>query len=171
MKTALGTMLGLTIAMGSFACAAQDAKIPMRQIAGDAQLSARATMPANEAVIVRSSESFYGSSSSYVLPPPASEPPRTLTTGFFLLNGLQLGMAVFDVEMTQHCMANGHCVEGNPLMPSSHAGQFGVNFALAGYSTFISYRLKKKESKLWALSPIVGISAHTVGVLSGFRNR
>jgi hypothetical protein len=56
-------------------------------------------------------------------------------------------------------------------MPASHAGQLGVNFALVGYSTFISYRLKKKESRLWILSPIMGISAHTIGVASGFMNR
>jgi hypothetical protein len=80
-------------------------------------------------------------------------------------------MAVFDVEMTQHCIANHHCVEGNPLMPSSHAGQLSVNFALVGYGTFISYRLKKQENKLWLLSPTVGIAAHTVGVASGFANR
>jgi hypothetical protein len=159
--------------MGSFACSAQDAKIPMKQIARDAQLSARATMPANEAAISRAAEAFSGSfsSSGFVLPPPVADSPRTLSAGFFLLNGLHLGMAVFDIEMTQHCIANGHCVEGNPLMPASHAGQLGVNFALVSYSTFISYRLKKKESKLWILSPIVGISAHTIGVASGIRNR
>jgi len=53
-------------------------------------------------------------------------------------------------------------------MPSSRAGQLGVNFALVGYSTFMSYRLKKKESKLWILAPTAGIVAHTVGVVSGF---
>jgi len=168
-----GAMLGLAITMSCFACSAQDTMIPMKQIARDAQLSARATLPANEAAIGRTSEAFSGAyaSSGFVLPPPAAKSPRTVSTGFFLLNGLHLGMAVFDIEMTQHCIANGHCVEGNPLMPASHAGQLGVNFALVSYSTFISYRLKKRESKLWVLSPIVGISAHTIGVASGIRNR
>lgn len=173
MKTVLGLLLGWVIAMSSFACSAQDTKIPLKQIANDVRLTATATVPANEAAIGRASESFSASSTSsgFVLPPPIAKTPRTVSTGFFLLNGLHLGMAVFDVEMTQHCIAYHHCVEGNPLMPASHAGQLGVNFALVGYSTFISYRLKKKESRLWILSPIMGISAHTIGVASGFMNR
>jgi hypothetical protein len=34
-----------------------------------------------------------------------------------------------------------------------------------------SYRLKKNDSKLWVLSPTVGIIAHTLGVASGFAHR
>jgi len=56
-------------------------------------------------------------------------------------------------------------------MPASHAGQLGVNFALVGYSTFISYRLKKGGNRMWRAAPIAGIAAHTVGVASGFRYR
>jgi hypothetical protein len=76
-------------------------------------------------------------------------------------------MAVLDVELTQHCIANHHCVEGNPLMPSSHAGQLGINFALVGYGAFVSYKLKKQDRKLWVLSPTAGIAAHTLGVATG----
>lgn len=170
MNTVSGTMLGLALAMGSLACSAQDAKIPIKRLAREAQLSARSAVPANEAAIGRASEAFSGSSSSagFIFVRPAPKPPRTLSAGFLVLNGLHLGMAIFDVEMTQHCIADQHCVEGNPLMPSSRAGQLGVNFALVGYSAFMSYRFKKKESKLWILSPTVGIVAHTVGVASGF---
>ncbi|HUV70434.1 MAG TPA: hypothetical protein VMW15_12275 [Terracidiphilus sp.] len=169
MNTVSGTMLGLALAMGSLACSAQDAKIPIKQLEREAQLSARTSVPANEAAIGRASEAYSGSSSSgFVFVPPAPKPPRTLSKGFLVLNGLHLGMAIFDVEMTQHCIADQHCVEGNPIMPSSHAGQLGVNFALVSYSTFMSYRLKKKESKLWILAPTAGIVAHTVGVVSGF---
>ena len=167
------TMLGLTIAMGGLAGSAQDAKIPFRQIEKDTQLSASATVPASEAAVSHSYEMSSGASTSagFVFVPPTPARPRTLSKGFLLLNGLHLGMAVFDVEMTQHCIANHHCVEGNPLMPSSHAGQLSVNFALVGYGTFISYRLKKQENMLWLLSATVGIAAHTVGVASGFANR
>jgi hypothetical protein len=77
-------------------------------------------------------------------------------------------MAVFDVGMTQHCIADHHCREGNPLMPSSLAGQLSVDFAYVGYGTFVSYRLKKHRNRLWLLSPAVGIAAHAVGVESGF---
>jgi hypothetical protein len=169
MNTVSGTMLGLALALGSLACSAQDAKIPIKQLEREAQLSTRASVPANEAAIGRASEAFSGSSSSgFVFVPPAPKPPRTLSKGFLVLNGLHLGMAIFDVEMTQHCIADQHCIEGNPIMPSSHAGQLGVNFALVSYSTFMSYRLKKKDSKLWVLAPTAGIVAHVVGVASGF---
>ena len=173
MNAIQGTMLGLVIAMGGMACSAQDAKIPFKQIEKDAQLSASVTVPASEAAISHSEGMFSSSSTpaSFVFVPPTPTQSRTLSKGFLLLNGLHLGMAIFDVEMTQHCIANHHCVEGNPLMPSSHAGQLGVNFAIVGYGTFMSYRLKKQERKLWLLSPIVGIAAHTLGVASGFANR
>jgi len=36
---------------------------------------------------------------------------------FFPLNGIQVGMAVLDVEMTQRCIARHHCRETNPVMP------------------------------------------------------
>jgi hypothetical protein len=163
-------MLGLAMAMGCLACSAQDATIPIRQIERDAQFSARAAMPAGEAAIGRSYALSSGSSSSagLVFVPPAPTAPRTLSRGFFLLNALHLGMATFDVVMTQHCIADHHCQEGNPMMPSSYAGQLGVGFALVSYGTVVSYELKKRGNKLWWVSPTVGAAAHAAGVTTGF---
>jgi len=176
MNAMQGTMLSLAMALSGLASSAQDKTIPFRQIEKDAQnpqLSASVEAPANEAAVGHAYGMMSGSSSSagFVLAPPAPKIPRTASTGFFLLNGLHLGMAVFDVEMTQHCIANHHCVEGNPLMPSSHTGQLGVNFALVGLGTLASYKLKKQDSNLWVLSPTVGIVAHAVGVATGFAHR
>jgi hypothetical protein len=170
MNALKGTLIGLMFVMSGSACSAQNAAIPFRQIERDAQLSASLEVP-NNAVAIINAEGMLGessSSSSFVLPPiEAPKPPRTLSPGFFALNGIHLGLAILDIEMTQHCIADNHCREGNPLMPSSHAGQLGVNFAIVGYGTFVSYRLKKNERKLWVLSPIVGIVAHSLGVASG----
>ena len=96
---------------------------------------------------------------------------RTLDTRYFLLNGLELGMGMFDVALTQHCISNGHCREGNPFMPSSLGGQLGLNFGYAAYSSFISYKLKKRHSSFWMLAPVSGIAAHSVGVASGFQHQ
>ncbi len=169
MTTKQGTMLGLAMAIGCLACSAQDATVPIRQIERDARLSATASMPASEAAVGRSYALSAGSSSSagLVFVPPAPTAPRTLSRAFFLLNGLHLGMATFDVVMTQHCIADHHCQEGNPLMPSSYAGQLGVGFALVSYGTIVSYELKKRENGLWWLSPTVGAAAHTAGVATG----
>ena len=169
MKALRGIMLSLAVAMGGLMCSAQKTKIPFTQIQRDAQFSASATMPANEAAVGHGNGmlSGYSSSAGSVFVAPVTKVPRTLSSGFFLFHGLHLGMAVLDVEFTQHCIANHHCVEGNPLMPSSHAGQLGINFALVGYGAFVSYKLKKQDRKLWVLSPTVGIAAHTVGVATG----
>jgi hypothetical protein len=148
---------------------AQDTKIPFKEIQKEARFSATATVPLNEAAIGHA----YGmlpkpsSSAGFVFLPPAAKAPRTLSPRFVVVHGLHLGMAVLDVELTQHCIANHHCVEGNPLMPSSQAGQLGINFALVGYGAFVSYKLKRQDRKLWVLSPTVGIAAHTVGVATG----
>ena len=186
MNAAQGTMLGLTIAMGGWACSAQQATIPFKQLERDAHLSARLTVPDNEIAITSSvSSSSYSSSSlspevvspepfvaGYVREPPVPfKAPRTLSSSFYLLNGLHLGMAVFDVEMTQRCIATHHCREGNPLMPSSLAGGLSVNLALVGTGSYISYRLKKHRASLWWLSPTVGTASHIVGVTTGLMHQ
>ena len=176
MNAVQGTMLSLAIALSALACSAQDTTIPFRQIERNAQnpqLSASAALPENEAAVGHAYGMLSGSSSSagFVLVPPVAKAHRTLSKGFFLLNGMHLGMAVFDVEMTQHCIANHHCVEGNPLMPSSQAGQLGVNFAAVGLGAFFSYKMKEQDNGMLVLSPAVGIAAHAVGVATGFAHR
>ncbi len=171
-----GTVLSLAIALSGLACTAQDTPIPFRQIERNAlnpQLSASVTVPENEAAVGHPYGMLSGSSSSagFVSIPQTPRTPRTLSKGFLILNALHLGMAVFDVEMTQHCIANHHCVEGNPLMPSSQAGQLGVNFAFVGLGAFTSYKMKEQDSNLWVISPTVGIAAHAVGVATGFAHR
>jgi hypothetical protein len=165
-------MLSLAMAAVGLASSAQNSTIPFRQIEREAQLSSKRMAPASAALISDAHEmpSWPSPSDGYVFVPPATVSPRTASNEFFLINGLHLGMSVFDVGMTQHCIADNHCREGNPLMPSSLVGQLSVNFAYVGYGTFVSYRLKKRGSKLWVLSPIVGIATHSVGVASGFAN-
>jgi hypothetical protein len=166
-------LVATAMALGYFVCAAQDVCVPIRQMNEEAQLSARSAAPASEIALARSFEMSGASSSSasFVLVPSQNKFARTANIHFFVLNGVHLGMAMFDVAMTQHCLADHHCVEGNPLMPSSVGGQLGVNFALVGFGALSSYKLKKDDSKLWGLSPIVGIIAHTLGVATGFAHR
>ena len=97
--------------------------------------------------------------------------PRTADSKFFLLNGMHLGMAIFDVEMTQRCIASHHCRETNPVMPSSQAGQLSVNFAIVAYCSALSYWLRKHNSKLWWLPPAGGAVVHSVGVATGFEHQ
>lgn len=173
MKAIHEGMLSVTIVMGSWACSAQQALIPFQQLERAAQLPARVSATGDEMAGSYSSSSF-SMVSAYPEPFAAGvalATPASIHHGpgskFFLLNALHLGMAVFDVEMTQHCIATHKCREGNPLMPSSAAGQLGVNFALVSYGSYSSYRLKKRGSPLWWVSPTTGAVAHGVGVATG----
>jgi hypothetical protein len=96
---------------------------------------------------------------------------RTDNRRYFFLNGVATGMAVFDVEMTQRCIADHRCREANPVMPSSQVGQLSVNFALAAYGAWWSYRLKKQHSKVWWIFPTTGIAVHSAGVATGFEHQ
>ena len=93
----------------------------------------RSTRPRSATAMEMLSESSSSAGFVFVPPSPKLLEPSVLDSS--CLNGLHLGLAVLDVELTQHCIANHHCVEGNPLMPSSHAGQLGMNLALVGYGS------------------------------------
>jgi hypothetical protein len=173
MSKLFGSVLGLAIVLGSWACSAQQAPIPFDKIARNTQLSAELTLPPGV-----SSSSYSSSSSSPAVAPlePSMAsfvrvPPVTyhkpMMSSFFLLNGMQAGLAVLDVETTHHCIADHHCQEGNPLMPSNQAGALGVNLGLVAYSSFLSHKMKKHGNKFWWIAPVTGISSHGVGIASG----
>jgi len=103
--------------------------------------------------------------------PPSPAVSPTFSRSYFLLNGLHLGLALFDVELTQHCIADHHCGEGNPIMPASHAGQLGISFGMFAYAAGTSYWLKKHHSRYWWIAPAAGIVGHSVGVSTGLEHR
>lgn len=164
MNTVHGAMITLAIVMGGLACSAQDAPIPFKQLERNAQLSATLAPPPGFAANSYSSSASPSEplAAGFVRTSPVAH-PRTLDAKFYMLNGLHLGVAMLDVSMTQRCIAAHTCREGNPLMPSSLAGQLGVDFALVGYGSLVSYEVKKHRSPLWWLSPAFGTAAHGVG--------
>lgn len=93
--------------------------------------------------------------------------PPVLDHKFFLVNAAHLGMALADVGMTQHCIADHRCKEGNPLMPSSLSGQFSVSLGMFAFTTTESYWLKKHRVRSWWTPPAVGAITHVIGVASG----
>lgn len=179
MNAAYDTILGLMIAMGGWACSAQVATIPSGQIERDGQLSARLTAPVNQPAgrLFSSSlpsgivpvEHLSASAAGFVRVPPVTV-SRTLDSRYFLLNGLHLTMAMLDVAVTQRLIATQRYGEGNPLMPSSCGAQLGVDFALVGYGSFVSYKLKKQRSGEWWITPMIGVATHSVGVSIGFND-
>ena len=171
MNTVHCMILGLTLCAESLICSAQEAKIPFHEIEQNAQISPRMMALNNvaEGNLFPSSSALNNlhiadpvSASGFVRATPVRV-SRYPNRNFYLLNGMHLGMAMLDVGMTQRCMANHTCKEGNPMMPSSLAGQLTVNFAYVGYSSFFSHRLKNRNSRIWWISPMTGTVAHIVG--------
>ncbi len=179
MKTLSKTLASLMMIATGAMCAAQSATIPFRQIERGAApqrnllVAATANVSSSEAPVVglvaEYSAALVPSSSAYVLRP-TYQKDRVLDKKFFLVNGLHLGLAALDIGLTQHCIAAHRCREGNPHMPSSLSGQLAVDAALVTSSTFISFHLKKQNSKMWWFSPTIGIGAHAAGAASGFMN-
>jgi hypothetical protein len=163
-----GIALVLGLVAGSFALQAQTTLIPFDKI----EQESRPQLQRDSDLVATATEGY----SSSAIPAaaivstrrtPAIIPP-VADRNYILLNGLDLGMAMFDIGMTQHCLANHQCKEGNPLMPSSMAGQVGVSLGLLAYSAGGSYYLKKHHARSWWIPAVSGIFTHAVGVGSGF---
>jgi hypothetical protein len=168
MKKVRGILFAVSIVASGLNCPAQGTSVPFLQIERDAQSHTQTRMASSDSAgsfssgvtPTASSVSRFVSSSS-----PVSL--RTFDKRYFFVNGLHLGTAMLDVALTQRCIANHTCSEANPLMPSSAAGQVGVDCALVGYTSWVSYRLKKHHSSLWWISPTMGTAAHAVGAGTG----
>jgi len=162
-----GIVLVLGILTGSYALQAQTPSIPFNEIERESRPQLQR---ASELVAASTAEGFSSSSIPAAAivnsrPTPPAVPPIA-DRNFYLLNGLHLGMALFDIGMTQHCIAIHQCKEGNPLMPSSMTGQLGITLGLFAYSTGGSYYLKRHHAKPWWAPPVTGILTHTIGVAS-----
>ncbi len=122
---------------------------------------------------------FSGANSQAVLTAvvrPAMHPFRPIRShgfarSYLLLNGIHLGTALLDVEMTQHCMAEHKCTEGNPMMPSTQAAQIGVDLGSVTFAAAGSYWARKHNIRKWWIAPVVGIAAHAAGSATGFAHR
>jgi len=102
--------------------------------------------------------------------PPADRPVRkTLDRNFALLGALTFGLTIVDVEMTQHCLHAGTCVELNPTLPHSHLGMYAANTPVNLAVMYWSYRRKAAGKRLWWMPPLVDIAAHAVGIGSNLR--
>ena len=188
MTAVRGSVWVLVVAVGGWACSAQEARVPFGQIERDAQLSARQMMaddaiPTNLSPINISSSSL--SPGGTALEPPSGGaggggmihrvPPvgfrRSIGAGFFALNGIHLGLAALDVGLTHRCIVSHQCREGNPLVPSNLAGALAVNISLVGSGAYLSYREKKRMARTWWLTPAAGSAAHVVGIATGIANQ
>ena len=135
--------------------------------APDVSLNAHLTLASNASEIHFGT---YATGAAFIAPAPPAR-PRTADSKFLLLNGIHLGMAVLDVEMTQRCLASHQCRETNPVMPSSQAGQLSVNFAVFAFSSGASYWLKKHDSEVWWIPPAFGTAVHAAGAATGFEHQ
>ena len=157
------------IAANGCACTAQET--PAQETSATFNLSADThtrIYPASRSDTVPGTASI--GAAAYGLRPP-QKPFRVADSKFVVLNGIHLGMAVFDVEMTQRCIASHRCSEANPLLPSSQMAQLSVDVTIVALSSGISYWLKKRGSKLWWLPAVTGAAVHSAGVATGFEHQ
>jgi hypothetical protein len=96
---------------------------------------------------------------------------RLFDSRYLLLNSIHLGIALLDVELTQNCIEEHKCREGNPIMPSSRAGQIGFDLGSVALTAAGSYWARKHNEKIWWIAPAAGIAAHTAGAATGFAHR
>ncbi len=180
MSKIYGWAMGAAILMGGYSCLAQQAAIPFRELQRTTAVPARLMASNRTAAYDPSSgarsavsTSAYSSSSAgeALLPAPPATGRRRLGFSYFLLNGLHLGMAGLDIALTQHCIAERRCREGNPVMPSSLAGSLGVDSALVGLGAFVSGRLESQGSSIWWVTPVAGIATHGAGVVTGLAHQ
>ena len=174
--------MGVTLLMGGYLCVAQQSPIPFQQLQQAREIppremasvsgSANDLLPgARSAMAASVSSSSSSSARAAFYREPAATGAHRLNFRYFLLNGLHLGMAGADVALTQHCIAEHRCREGNPVMPSSLAGSLGVDSALVGLGALISGRLKTQGSAAWWVTPVTGIAAHGAGVATGIAHQ
>lgn len=174
-RVRFGLVLGISILMGGSACVAQNAPISFKQLEWNGEPLLR---PAKIERAEISALSAKLASGSFLTSSPADpivrrfpvtrapDKPR-LGAGFFLLNGLNLGMTGLDIGLSQHCIAEHRCREANLLMPSSLAARISIVAAFAALGAYVSHRMKVRGNRLWWAPPLFGTVAHGVGVVSG----
>ena len=164
--------IALIFALGTWSCIAQEASSSWDQLPAAPQIQPQLTLSArNSAPNIVPSE---GSGYSLVVnnaPPATGKRSRIIDGKFLLATGLHLGTALLDVELTQSCIASHQCREGNPIMPSSQAGQFAVSLGFVAYGSGVGYWLKKHGSRMWWLPDAAGIAAHSAGAATGFAHQ
>ena len=65
---------------------------------------------------------------------------------FWLLAAAGIATSVLDIEALHHCVnSNANCREGNPLLGSSRAQQYGVKLSMNSLFLFGIYRYKRME--------------------------
>jgi hypothetical protein len=172
--------LGVSALLCVCTCYAQQAQVPFEQIQQDAKASlVRAALNSDpaSAPAIGATPGVSSSAAPAFSPAPASSAaefnsmpvarsPKVVDSKYLWVNGLDLGLAVTDVAMSQRCIDQHTCVEANPLMPSSLAGKFGVDLGAVAYAAGVSYYMKKHKSSWWWLAPLAGASFHSGGIAS-----
>jgi hypothetical protein len=172
MRPACHAALVCYLVVGSLMAYCQGASVPFGKLQRDAQVPP-VELASNAAGMVSAgpASSAVSANGLVAMRPARADQPQMIDRRYLLLNSVHLGMALFDVEMTQRCMAEQQCKEGNPMMPSSQAGQIGVGLGVAAFTAVDAYWARKHNVRTWWMAPAAGIAAHTAGVATGFAHR
>jgi hypothetical protein len=111
---------------------------------------------------------------------PTGDPPKqkTFTKKFILASASMFASIPFDVEMTQHCIAKGTCVESNGIDGArTSRGEMYRNdlipaVVIFGFSTLVQWQHFPKKMGWIAYVPMLyGTTVHIKGGLQGLKYR
>ena len=92
-----------------------------------------------------------------------------LGSWFWTLTAATVATTVADVELTQHCLRAGTCREGNLLLPASRGKMYAIQLPLAAASSYVAYRLHRKQKRYWWVPQASVIAGHGAGIGFGMR--
>ena len=84
---------------------------------------------------------------------------------------LHFTATAMDVQGTQRCLhelPTPGCVEANPLMPEKAWQAWTLNMSITGASTLLDFENWKNHRKFGWITPVEGITEHTVGAVTGW---
>lgn len=115
----------LWLVAGSLSLQAQTTKIPFDKIERESQarVNVASTLIASTGSDGSSSSSAIPAAALMTMPRQEAIVPRVVDRSYLLLNGLLLGMAITDIGLTQHCIAEHQCKGTSEELPDPHAWQ------------------------------------------------
>ena len=83
---------------------------------------------------------------------------------------MSVGLTVAEMELAQHCLHQGTCHEGEPLVPATDCVKvYPLQLGVTAAQSCVAHRLKRKGTKAWRLPQFSLSASHATRVGFGMR--
>lgn len=91
---------------------------------------------------------------------------RTLGKAFWIPWAANIGLTVASVELTEHCLSRGTCVEGDPIFGKDpgRLKLYGIRGSALGAAFYFSRRSKLKGTSDWKFVPFLMLPVNAADV-------